>query len=215
MTIGRRAESDEAIIERAARRLAGALGTGQNWFAETAIASARDLTHEDGLMPSALTIVRRGRVTEQAAKSIRGSGKVTRQHQWAASRTVVAVPACRPDSEALASMSFAKLDGPLEAILLLYATGDVKRFWPVVERFGLACLRSTFASEALNDAMARIMYRRAAVAQDDRARQLGIRASSYRGATRKAEAMLRRWLIRAARDFLNAIEAGPKTVEAE
>lgn len=35
-------------------------------------------------------------------------------------------------------MSFAKLDGPLEPILVLYARGDVERFWPAVERFGLA-----------------------------------------------------------------------------
>lgn len=205
MTIGRRADSDEAIIERAARRLAAALGTGQNWFADTAIASARDLTHEDGLMPSALTVVRRGRVTEQAAKSIGGSGKVKRQHQWSASRAAVAVPACRPDSDALGSLSFAKLDGPLEAILLLYATGDTERFWPVVERFGLACLRSAFASEALADAMERILLRRASLAQDDRAKQLGVRASSYRAATREAEALLRRWLMTAAGRFLAAL----------
>jgi len=214
MTIGRRADYDDAVIERAARRLAQALGMGHSWFADTTVENIRDCSREDGVMASALTVARRGRVAEQAAWSINGSSKVKRQHRWSSSRAVVAVPAFRREDEAIACLSFAKLDGPLEAILLLYATGDTKRFWPVVERFGLACLRNAFAPEALNDAMARIMYRRAAVAQDDRAKQLGIRASSYRGATREAEAMLRRWLLRAAKDFLNAMEVSHKTAEA-
>jgi len=92
----------------------------------------------------------------------------------------------------------AKLNGPLEAILLLYATGDV-------ERFGLACVRTAFASEALTDAMQRILCGRAAISMDNRAKQLGVRASGYRGLTRSVEVRLRRWLKIAADRFIGAL----------
>jgi hypothetical protein len=58
---------------------------------------------------------------------------------------------------------------------------------------------------ALNDAMERIMFRRASIPQDARAKMLGIRASGYRAATRAAEARLRSWLLTASRGFLGAL----------
>jgi hypothetical protein len=106
----------------------------------------------------------------------------------------VAPPSFVPAYDALGALAMAKLDGPLEAILLLYATGDVKRFWPVMERCGLACVRNAFASEALTDAMQRILCGRAAISMDDRAKTLGVRASRYRALTRASEDLIRRWL---------------------
>ena len=110
----------------------------------------------------------------------------------------VATPSFVPGYDALGALAMAKLNGPLEAILLLYATGDV-------ERFGLACVRTAFASEALTDAMQRILCGRAAISMDNRAKQLGVRASGYRGLTRSVEVRLRRWLKIAADRFIGAL----------
>jgi hypothetical protein len=91
------------------------------------------------------------------------------------SHTFVATPSFVPGYEALGALAMAKLEGPLETILLLYATGDVERLWPVVERFALACICSEFASEAVTDAMQRILCGRAAISKDGRARHLSLR----------------------------------------
>ena len=46
-------------------------------------------------------------------------------------------PRIRRDLDAIAAMGFAKLAVPHEAILMLYATEDGPRYWPVVKRYGL------------------------------------------------------------------------------
>lgn len=192
------------LVERAARRLARALGPGHGWRPDV-----REATRGGGattLPPQspALAISRRGQVTEGAAKSIGGSRHVRRQQEWSKSRGVVAVPSYRQDSDALAALSFAKLDGPLEAILLLYATGDVNRYWPTVKRFGLAGKAAWADDCAITDAMQRILCGRAAISQDARAKELRVRADTYRSQTRNSEAVIRNWLNRAAAIFLYA-----------
>ncbi|MDQ0010531.1 hypothetical protein J2T07_002721 [Luteibacter jiangsuensis] len=204
MTIGRRADTDEETIERAARLLAGALGYGSPWFATTIDSPYVPGTDNDP-KNHALTVCSPGLVTEQAAWSVDGSRHVRRQRAWRQSAYRVATPVCKPRHSVLAALSLAKLDGPLESVLFLYVTGDVGRFWPDVERFGLACVSGAFASEALNDAMERIMFRRASISQDARAKTLGIRASGYRAATRAAEVRLRSWLLMASRRLLVAL----------
>jgi len=195
------------LVELAARRLARALGTGYSWHPDV-----REATKSGGATPlpplsSALAISRRGQVTEGAAKSIGGSRHVRRQQEWSKSRGVVAVPSYRLDSDALAALSFAKLDGPLEAILLLYATGDVNRYWPVVKRFGLAVRPGVFGEESLLDAMERLLcFRRSAKTPlDGRAKALGIRASTYRDEVKRSGAMLESWLQRATVRYMNAL----------
>jgi hypothetical protein len=90
----------------------------------------------------------------------------------------------------------------LEAILLLYATGDVHHYWPMVKRFGLVVRPGPFADEALTDAIQRILCGRASIAQDLRAKSLRVRAVTYRLETKRFETLLRRWLTRAAMRFL-------------
>jgi hypothetical protein len=197
MTIGRRADTEQEPIERASRILASALGYGSSWAAMTIDAPFVQGTDDDP-KNYALAVCALGWVTEQAAWRVGGSQHVRRQRAWRQSAYRVAIPVCKPSHDALAALSLTKLDGPLEAILLLYATGDVERFWPDVERFGLACVHGAFASEALTDAMERIMFRRASIPQDARAKLLGTRASGYRAATRAAEARLRSWLLTAS-----------------
>ncbi|PXV58249.1 hypothetical protein SAMN04487785_105191 [Dyella jiangningensis] len=193
------------VIERAARRLARALGTGYGWNPSMQEARVgvpgREVLDESCV----LAISRRGQVTEQAARSIGGSLHVRRQQRWSTSRGVVAIPSYHHDSDALAALSFARLDGPLEAILLLYATGDVLRYWPTVKLFGLASKPSRFADEALTDAMQRILCGRAAVSQDNRARELGVRAESYRRSTKSYEERLFVWLVEAAKRYCCAL----------
>lgn len=194
------------LVERAARRLAHALGPGYGWRPDV-----REVARDGGattLPPqsSALAISWRSQVTEQAAKSIGGSRHIRRQQQWRKSGGVVAVPSYRTDEEALAALSFAKLDGPLEAILLLYATGDVNRYWPKVKWFGLAGKWAWFDDYAITDAMQRILCGRAAMSQDARAKELRIRASAYRDLTRRYERCMRKWLEQSAAHFLAAID---------
>lgn len=207
MTIGRRADSDDTV-ERAAKILVAAFGCGSSWTSGIVYGKSFGL---DGDFENhrSLTVAerdgRRGRA-KYIEKPTRDQNGVLTMHglrSWR-THTFVATPSFVPGYDALGALAIAKLEGPLEAILLLYATGDVEQFWPVVERFGLACVRDAFAWEALSDAMQRILYRRAAISQDARAKALGIRASGYRSATRDAESLLRKWLLLASQRFLKA-----------
>lgn len=202
MADGGQAIDQWGVIELAARRLARALGYGGGFLVDTREEAQRNAESARGI--GHFSIVRRGRVVEQAAKSIRGSTRVRRQHEWKQFAGVVAIPVVRPDQDALAALSFAKLDGPLEAILLLYATGDVPRYWPTVRRFGLAVMAVKLAEEALTDAMQRILCGRAAMSKDMRAKVLRIRADRYRRLTADCEKLLASWLWRASRCFLGA-----------
>lgn len=208
MTIGRRADSEDTV-ERAAKILAAAFGCGSSWTAGVVYGRSFGM---DGDFENhrSLTVAeregRRGRA-KYIEKPTRDQNGVLTMHgvrSWR-THTFVATPSFVPGYDALGALAMAKLEGPLEAILLLYATGDVKRFWPAVERFGLACVRNAFASEALTDAMQRILCGRAAISMDDRAKQLGIRASSYRAATKQSHALLWRWLTQAANRFYAAM----------
>ncbi|WNL47913.1 hypothetical protein RKE25_09905 [Dyella sp. BiH032] len=203
MADGGQAIDQAHVIELAARRLARALGYGGGFLADTREEAERNAESTCGI--GHLSVVKRGRVIEQAAKSIHESTRVRRQHEWKQSAGVIAIPVARPDQDALAALSFAKLDGPLEAILLLYATGDVPKYWPIVKRFGLAVKAVRFAEEALTDAMQRILCGRAVMAQDMRAKALNIRASRYRRLTSACEDLLRSWLKRASHRYLLAV----------
>ncbi|PXV60544.1 hypothetical protein SAMN04487785_102266 [Dyella jiangningensis] len=193
------------LVEMAARILARAFGTGYGWAPLMQEARIEEPGSEVLDQSCVLAIAKRGPVIEQAAKSIDGCRHVRRQHRWSTSRTVVAIPSYRHDTEAIAALSFAKLDGPLEAILLLYATGGVNRYWPTVKRFGLARKPSWADDCAITDAMQRILCGRAAISQDDRARELRMRASAFRELTREYERRLLCWLGRAASAYLVAL----------
>jgi hypothetical protein len=200
---GGRADDNERVLEAVSRRVVTALGRGNHWQAQWH-PSTTSIEVGKGEINKALRILSLGKVEEKAVRKD-GHIIVPRVRTWSLRGGRVAVPRRSPDFDALAAFSFAKLDGPLEAILLLYATGDVHRYWPTVELYGLACLRNAFAWEALTDAIQRILCGRAAISKDDRARQLGLRASTYRELTGRAEAMMRRWLAEASSRFLAAL----------
>ena len=181
-------------LGRAAKRLAAAFGYGSGWMSPTLEMPETD-TWGEGVAP--LTIAHRGRVTEQAARSIDGSKHVRRQHAWAVHGGMVAVPTVSPDPFGQAALSFAQLRGPLEPLLLAYALESMPH-WLKVEPFLHAVRPSCNPITAGRDAMARIMYAAAATPIDQRARELGIRAATYREETRGAEYVLRDWLVRAA-----------------
>ena len=216
MADGGQATDQWGVVERAARRLASALGYGSSWHAETQVVSRDNPSGFEDLGTQSFPIAKRGRVTEQAARSVAGGTRVKRRQEWRRSGCEVAISSTRMDQDALAALSYAKLDGPLEAILCLYATGDVHRYWPTVERFGLACERiadarhplkdgSEHRHAALTDAMQRILCGSAAVPQDARAKELGMRAANFRQTTRAYEAKLRSWLLVAAGRYNTAL----------
>lgn len=209
-------------LELAARHLAGWSGSGQSWHAdwEEQKLGARDLPattlgdlspeFSDAIKkgparggPDALSICWRGRVTEQAG--VQSRTLTRRQHAWVTAGGSVVLPRHRSHAEAAAALSFAKLPGPLAPLLLLYACEDLRQ-WPKVERFALACYPHP---DAVGDAMQRILWRTqgrfSPMPRDHRAKQLGVRAATFRQRTRRAEAMLREWLDRAAWAFLFAL----------
>ena len=206
MADGGQAIDQAQVTELVARWLATALGTGQAWYAD--LQAAGSLPADDELSQAdRVTIARRGRVIEKAAHSVGGSSRVRRKLEWPRDTRTFAVIRHRSDHDALAALSFAKLDGPLEAMLLLYATGDVPRYWPIVKRFGLAVKNIRFAEQALTDAMQRILCGRAVMSQDARAKSLGVRASTYRNITGSCERMLRTWLGKASLRWLKAVSS--------
>ena len=178
----------------AAKRLAAAFGYGSGWTSPTLEMPETD-TWGEGMAP--LTIAHRGHVTEQAARTIGGSKHVRRQHAWAIHGGMVAIPTVSPDPFGQAALSFAQLRGPLEPLLLAYALESM-RHWLKVEPFLHAVRPSCNPITAGRDAMARIMYAAAATPIDQRARELGTRAATYREETRGAEYVLRDWIVRAA-----------------
>lgn len=187
--------TEAAEVERAARRVARLFGTGSGWRAAT-------ITHALGDEDAGaewLAVAHRGRVIEQAARKVgTATTKVRRQHAWSIHAGTVAVPATAADVQGMAALSFARLTGPLYCLLRAFACesfGDWQRVEPILWRH----CPSNNQLIAGRDAMARMMYRRAAVPMDDRARQLRMRATDYRTETGNAERVLRRWLLLAAR----------------
>lgn len=188
------AHAEAEQVDRAAKRLAAAFGYGSGWKSATLEMPETDTWGES---VAALNIAHRGHVTEQAARSIGDSRHVRRQHAWAIHGGMVAVPTVSPDPFGQAALSFAQLRGPLESLLLAYTLESMPH-WLRVEPFLHAVRPSRNPIAAGRDAMARIMYAEAATPVDLRARELGIRAATYREETRGAEYVLRDWLVRAA-----------------
>ena len=107
-------------------------------------------------------------------------------------------PRIRRDLDAIAAVSFAKLPVPHEAILMLYATEDVPRYWPVVKRYGLRGNTSPAHVYAITDAMQAILFGNAELAQDKRAYALHMRASTYRAIRANYLSVLWGWIRLAA-----------------
>lgn len=204
MADGMRTIKPADAVEVAARKIARALGHGYGWIGHVEQVNIGDLGEKVTAGADAYAIVRRGAVVEQAAKSIQGGARVRRQHRWSVSHAMVAIPQHRPDMGVLAALSYAKLSGPLEPLLYLYATGDA-HYWAQAEPYAVACIKHPHGATAMRDAVQRILYGRAEISQDGRAKLLGIRAATYRAITKRCEAMLWRWLNRAAYQFLNSL----------
>ena len=206
---GGRAETQEEMIERAARVLAAAFACGTPWISRVSYERPSEDVSGDLANPRELFVAereeRRGKRKLLVPTLRDGNGKIVarRLRTWRY-HAFTANPIYNPAWDAIGALSMARLDGPLEATLLLYATGDVRRYWPTVELYGLACIRNAFAWEALTDAMQRILCGRAAISKDARAKQLGLRATTYRDLTHTAEVVMRRWLTHAASRFLIA-----------
>jgi len=132
---------------------------------------------------------------EKAAKS-----KDPAEKEWRPSKYQLA-PRVRRDTDAIAAVSFARLAIPHEAVLMLYATGEVLRYWPTVKLYGLRGNLSPAHVHAITDAMQVILAKRADVAQDDRAKSLHMRASAYRALRAEYQGLLWGWIRKAANSY--------------
>jgi hypothetical protein len=190
-------------LEHAARILAAGCGTGHPTrcvVSQVGVVIARGRGESVG-------IAWRGAREESAARSIRNGTRAPALHGWARDGGNVAIPIYYPDRDALAALS--SVERVPAELLQVYALEHWHR-WPLVEHAALAAITGHGSREAICDAMGRILWRVAAVSQDERAKRLGMRAASFRAATREAEAMLRRWLDRGARQLLRAMKgSGP------
>ena len=188
-----------SAIERAARILAASNGTGS---------FLRGNVKQLGAVPAesrgeVVGIAWRGQREESAARGIQGGARAAAMHAWGRSATTTALPSFHPDRDALAAMG--RVEAVPGALLRVYAL-EAWSEWPVVEWAALVCVTGRGSREAVCDAMGRILWRVAAVSQDDRAKSIGMRASDYRLLTREAEALLMRWLDRGARQLLGALK---------
>jgi hypothetical protein len=200
----------------AARYLSGWRGGGQSWTAPTALREASPEESGNALGSEHLWVVKRGKVEEQAGGRLVDGTRIKRVVSWRGRLPAepngrvlrVATPRHKSSATAAAALAFAELPGPLGPLLLLYACEDL-RLWKRIEPYLLACLPQP---QAWEDAMRRIMWGTRAtyspMPKDDRAKQLGIRTSTYRRQTRLAESLLRKWLNRAAWGFLCALLPG-------
>lgn len=129
-----------------------------------------------------------------ACMRLPGSANRTRQiRSWKASAAIVAVPSVRPSRTALNALVDARLDVPLEAWLLLYATGQTNH-WAVVARYMEACGHPNWAAReaALRITGTRRPFR-------DVAREVATREARCRSEITAAERRLMDWLARASR----------------
>lgn len=120
---------------------------------------------------------------------------------WQSTRSIAVSPRSRMDTDALGALALAQLKGPLRPWFELYAL-ERWQHWPTVALHALACGLHPIATE---DAAARVLWRTAAVSQNDRANELGMRCATYRSLTSAAEVVLRDWLARACMQFLQAL----------
>lgn len=188
-------------MDEAARYLSSWKGAGMGWHADVDWVSPDQADNPDA---AKLRVVKRGRVLDGAAKSIRGSGRVGQMRDWQASGGKVVIPKHRSGADVAAALAMARLDGPLEAILLLVCCEDLSQ-WPTVLRYGRVCLPHRFAEEALTDAMHRIMWRRPVMSLETRAKSLRVRRESYAAIRQSAEDTLSRWSETAAQRFLQSL----------
>ncbi|MFA5899708.1 MAG: hypothetical protein WC829_11415 [Hyphomicrobium sp.] len=192
----------EAIeVDRAARRIARMFGFGGAWDAPCAYdqGDGQDSTDSGDRM----TVAHRGRVDEKASFAIVNGVRVRlvkRQHRWTAHKGISAVPMATPLVERIAALGFLRVSKPALDLLIAYSCEDMAA-WLRVEPHLHREIPTQHQLAAGRDAMARIMFRRAAVTQDERARQLGTRASGYREETAQMERFLRAWLVAAATAF--------------
>lgn len=188
-----------SAVERAARVLAASDGTGS--FLKCHVGQVGAVPSES--RGEVVGIAWRGRKQESAARKIQGGTRAPAMHTWGRSATTTALPSFHADRDAIAAMG--RVEAVPGALLRVYSLEDW-RAWPVVELAALVCITGKGSREAVCDAMGRILWRVAAVSQDDRAKSIGMRASDYRQLTRKAEALLMRWLDRGARQLLAALK---------
>ena len=186
------------IVEKAARKLAASYGTGSY------LKCIRDLMNTANVKSrnENLGIAWRGTREESAARRINSSTNANALHRWTLAGGVVSLPRFYPDKHAIAAMF--KVEKVPAALMRVYAL-EHWHDWPTVEHAALIVIDGKGAREAVCDAMARILWRKAVVPKDDRAKQLGMRAQSYRALTGKAELLLWRWLDRAGAQLLKAM----------
>lgn len=178
-------------VETVARMLAGASGCGS--FLSASVAHVGQVTAET--RGEVVGVAWRGTREESAARSIDGSTRARAMHAWTRAAGTTALPSYRPDPDVVAAM--AGVEAVPCALLRVYALEDWQA-WPMVEMAAMVVITGKGSREAVCDAMGRILWRVAVVPQDERARQLHMRAADYRALTRKAECVLLDWLDRAA-----------------
>lgn len=178
-------------VETVARMLAAGSGCGS--FLSASVSQVGQVTAET--RGEVVGIAWRGTREESAARSIDGSTRARAMHAWTRAAGTAALPSYRPDPDVVAAM--AGVEAVPCALLKVFALEDWQA-WPMVETAALVVITGKGSREAVCDAMGRILWRVAAVPQDERARQLHMRAADYRALTRRAEAVLREWLDRAA-----------------
>lgn len=183
-----------SVVDEAARYLSSWRGAGMAWHADVDWVSPDQTDNPDA---AKLQVVKRGRLLDGAAKAIRGSGRVGQMRDWQASGGRVVIPKHTSGADVAAALAMARLDGPLEAILLLVCCEDLSQ-WPTVLRYGRVCLPHRFADEALTDAMHRIMWRRPVMPLEARAKSLRVRKDRYAVIRGVAESMLIGWVEAAA-----------------
>ncbi len=200
------------LIERACKRLAAAHGYGQNFNTSTALpATQRESADGPRLRPDSYAVASLGGVVEQAARAVHGSSSARRVRNWSYSAGVALVPALVPDPSAQLAMSDAGLSKPLRHLLLTFALEDISA-WYKVEACVLGPTADPLRTMAWRDAMARLMYFRAATPVDERAKQLRLRAATYREATEAAQLQLVDWLAQAARAYLAVPRFKPEPI---
>lgn len=194
-------QSSSYVVDEAARYLSSWKGGGMAWHADVDWVSADQPENAETVT---LHVVKRGRLLDGAAKSVRGSGRVGQMRVWQASGGRVVIPKQRSGADIAAALAMAQLDGPLEAILLLVCCQDLSQ-WPTVLQYGRVCLPHRFVDEALTDAMHRIMWRRPVLSLEARAKSLRVRKDNYGKVRAAAERTLCDWLIDASERFLRCL----------
>ena len=212
---GRRADPFQGngeVIDGACKRLAASYGYGRNFNTDTLLPTTQ-WESSDGprLRTESYAIASRGRVVEQAAKSINGSASAGRFQKWSHTAGIAALPAFVPDPAGQLTRLETSLSPHLQWLLLAFALEDV-RAWYRLEAAIHGSTPDSLRVMAWRDAMARLMYCRAGTAIDVRAKQLGRRAATYRQTTEDAELQLVDWLVEAARAYLDAPRFKPAPI---